>query len=149
MTYQLVCNQSNTTGATSGTGTAYPSGAPEFTPNFQWGSCYSIFCFMCNVLQIVVCAFVLFLFGENIVLSVLRFMDSDYPFGILLTSKFKEIVKSALSSIVMNVFQRNLFFSTCLGIDGFNGILILSVKNIIKILVFYIACSVIFFFPQV
>jgi hypothetical protein len=81
-----------------------------------------------------------------IVLSVLRFMDSDYPFGILLTSKFKKIVKSPLSSVVMNVFQRNLFFSTCLGIDGFNGILILSVKNIIKILVFYIACSVIFFF---
>jgi hypothetical protein len=28
-------------------GTAYPSGAPEFIPGFQWGSCYSIFSFMC------------------------------------------------------------------------------------------------------
>jgi hypothetical protein len=25
------------TGATSGAGTAYPSGAPEFTPAFKWG----------------------------------------------------------------------------------------------------------------
>ena len=43
MTYYRVCNQINTMGATSGTGTAYLSGAPEFTPGFQWGSCYSIF----------------------------------------------------------------------------------------------------------
>ena len=35
MAYQLVCNKSNTTGdTTSGTGTPYPSGAPEFTPDF-------------------------------------------------------------------------------------------------------------------
>jgi hypothetical protein len=24
-------------------GTAYPSEAPEYTPGFKWGSCYSIF----------------------------------------------------------------------------------------------------------
>ena len=29
--YHRVCNKSNTTGATSGTGTAFPSEAPEFT----------------------------------------------------------------------------------------------------------------------
>ena len=34
---------------TSGAGTAYPSGAPEFTPGFQWGSCYSIFSFICMI----------------------------------------------------------------------------------------------------
>ena len=34
MTYHQVCNQINTTGVTSGRGTAYPSGAPEFTPGF-------------------------------------------------------------------------------------------------------------------
>jgi hypothetical protein len=28
----------NTTGVTSGAGTAYPSRAPEFTPGFKWGS---------------------------------------------------------------------------------------------------------------
>ena len=46
-TYFRVCNQINTTGVTSGEGTAYPSGALEFTPGFQWGSCYSIFRFTC------------------------------------------------------------------------------------------------------
>ena len=35
MTYHRVCNKSNTTGVTSGAGTAYPSGAPEFIP-FLW-----------------------------------------------------------------------------------------------------------------
>ena len=47
LTYHLVCNYSNTTSANSGAGTAYPSGAPEFIPGFQWGWCYSIFSFMC------------------------------------------------------------------------------------------------------
>ena len=42
-----ICNQINTTGATSGAGTAYPSVAPEFTLSLQWGSCYSIFSFIC------------------------------------------------------------------------------------------------------
>ena len=28
------------TGATSGTGTAYPSGAHEFTPSLECGSCF-------------------------------------------------------------------------------------------------------------
>jgi hypothetical protein len=27
--------------------TSYPSGAPQFTPGFQWGLCYSIFSFTC------------------------------------------------------------------------------------------------------
>ena len=34
-------------GATSGAGTAYPSGTPKSTPGFQWGSCYSIISCMC------------------------------------------------------------------------------------------------------
>ena len=58
---------------------AYTSGAPESTPGFQCYSCYSIL--YMYVLQIVVCPFVLFLLA--IVLSVLlRYTDSDYPFGI-------------------------------------------------------------------
>ena len=32
-TYHWVCNYINTTSATSGAGTVYPSGAPEFTPD--------------------------------------------------------------------------------------------------------------------
>jgi hypothetical protein len=35
MIYHRVCNKSNTTGATSGAGTAYSSTAPEFTPVFS------------------------------------------------------------------------------------------------------------------
>ena len=64
----------NTTGFARGAGTAHPSGVH---PRFQWGSCSSIFCFLCNVLYIVVCPVLL-----AIVLFVLRFTDSDYPFGI-------------------------------------------------------------------
>ena len=45
MTYDWIFNMSNTTGATSGVGTAYPSGALDFNPGFQWGLCYSlVFC---------------------------------------------------------------------------------------------------------
>ena len=33
--FSQYCNQINMTGATSGAGTAYPFGAPEFTPGFQ------------------------------------------------------------------------------------------------------------------
>ena len=35
MTYHRISNNSNTTGATNGAGTAYPSGAPEFIPSFS------------------------------------------------------------------------------------------------------------------
>ena len=66
MTYHRVSNQSNTTIA------------HEFTPGVQWGSCCSIFSFLCNVLQIVVCTVVLFLFA--IVLSIRRCTDSDYRY---------------------------------------------------------------------
>ena len=45
--YHRVCNQINTTGVTSVAGTAYPTGTSEFTPGFQWDSCYSIFGFVC------------------------------------------------------------------------------------------------------
>jgi hypothetical protein len=45
-TYYRVCNLINTTDASSGGGNAYSSRAPEFTPGFLWGSCYSIFSFI-------------------------------------------------------------------------------------------------------
>jgi len=80
MTYHRVCNKSNTTGATCVAETAHPSRAPEFIPCFYWCSCCSIFSFLCNVLLIADCPFVLILL--TIVLSVLRFMTSDSPFDI-------------------------------------------------------------------
>ena len=50
MTYHWVHNNNNTMGATCGTGTAYPPGAPEFTTGFPWCSCCSNFSFLYNVL---------------------------------------------------------------------------------------------------
>jgi len=38
MTYYRGCNKSHTTAATSRAGTAYPSGAPAFSPFFFVGS---------------------------------------------------------------------------------------------------------------
>ena len=40
MTCHRTFSKSCMTGVTSGPGTAYLSGAPEFTPGFLWGSCY-------------------------------------------------------------------------------------------------------------
>ena len=48
----------NMTGVTSGAGTVYHSRAPEFTPGFNWGSCYSIFSFIyvfCRSLFVLLC----------------------------------------------------------------------------------------------
>jgi hypothetical protein len=54
-----------------------PSGGPEFTPGFQWGSCCSMFYYVLFKCRLAVCPFI-------IVLSVLlRFMASGCPFGIL------------------------------------------------------------------
>jgi hypothetical protein len=50
MTYHRVCNKINTTGATRGTGTAYPTGALEFTRGLWWTSRWSIVNFLCDVL---------------------------------------------------------------------------------------------------
>ena len=71
-------NYINTSGATSGAGTAYPSRAHEVIPGFQWGLCYSIFSFMCLFCSWL---FVLFFFG-HCVICPFPIYDSDYPFGI-------------------------------------------------------------------
>jgi len=47
MTYHRIFNKNSPTGATSGTGTAYPSVAPQLT------TCW-IFSFLCSVLSIIV-----------------------------------------------------------------------------------------------
>ena len=74
------CNQINTTGATSGAGTAYPSEAPEFTPVFSGVRVTPslVVCVICRSL------FVLMFFFFFVILSffLLRFTDSDYLFGI-------------------------------------------------------------------
>jgi hypothetical protein len=70
----------NTTSATSGAGTHYPSGAPAFTPGFS-GVCVtrSLLLYVCFVDHCL--SFILFVLA--IVLSVLlRYTDDDYPLGI-------------------------------------------------------------------
>ena len=96
MTYHRVCNKIITTGATCGAGTAYPSGTLEFTPGIQWDSCYSIFSFICMFSRSM---FVLFLLA--IVLSVLlRFTDSDYPFGIFKLFLINYIIQELYFAVV-------------------------------------------------
>ena len=58
-----------------GAGSAYPSGAPGFTPGFSGVR------FLCSVLQIIVCRLVFFLLTIAFFV-LLRFTDPDYPFGI-------------------------------------------------------------------
>jgi hypothetical protein len=68
VSYHRVCNNSNTTGGTSGGGTAHPSGTHHFIVFFAS-------CFVDHYFSI--CSFQLF----N-VLSDLRFPASNYPFVI-------------------------------------------------------------------
>ena len=80
-TYYRVYYQINTASATSGARSAYPSGAHEFSLGFNWGSCYSIFRFICMFCRSLFV--LLYFFLLTIVLPVLlRYADSDYPFGI-------------------------------------------------------------------
>ena len=58
----------------------HPSGAPEFTPGFEWGSCYSIFSFICIICRSMFV--LLYVFFSHCVVCCLRFTDSDYPIGI-------------------------------------------------------------------
>jgi hypothetical protein len=71
-------------GVTSGAGTAYPSGAPEITPSSNWVRVARslVFC-------VVFCRLFFLL---AIVLSVLRFPDSEYPFGTSNSSQTRSIV---------------------------------------------------------
>jgi len=89
-----------TTGATSGTGTAYPYGAPEFTAGFSGGSCYSIFSFICMFCRSL---FVLlyFSFGHCVVCS-----SSIYGFDLITP------LVSACSSCITHVLKTSLQIRT-------------------------------------
>ena len=73
--YRRVCNNINITGATSRSGTTYPSGAPDFTLGFLWGSCYSIFSCMCMFCRSL---FVLLSCDLQILLTLLVSSNSSY-----------------------------------------------------------------------
>ena len=87
---------SNKTSATYRAGSAYPSGALEFIHGFKWVSFFLIFSFLCNVLWIIVCPFVLFLLA--ILMSVLQFTASNCPFWYLQT--FLKQIRSCHGRVV-------------------------------------------------
>ena len=68
-----------------------PEHLSSFT--FQWGTCYSIFSFMCMFCKQLFVPFLL-----AIVLPVLRFTNSDYPFGIF------KLFRSQLDEIRISIF---------------------------------------------
>ena len=77
-----MCNKSNTTSATRGVGTAYPSVAPEFTLGISGVRVAPslVFCVMfCRSLFVYFDLFLLRILITPLVFSV---TDSDYPFGI-------------------------------------------------------------------
>ena len=76
-TCHRVCYQSNTTDATSGSGTAT---FPKHLNSLPMFSGVRVTRFL--VLCVMLCRSLFVLFLLAIVLSVLRFTDSDYPFGI-------------------------------------------------------------------
>ena len=57
------------TGATSGAGTTYSFRSTEFTPGFKWGSCQSIFRFLCMFGRSLFVPLYLFSFGHCVVCS--------------------------------------------------------------------------------
>ena len=67
MTNYRVCYTSDTAGAARGKGAAYPSGAPELISGFEWGSCYSIFSFVCYYVDHRLCVVVFFYFGHGVI----------------------------------------------------------------------------------
>jgi hypothetical protein len=99
MTYHRVCNKSYTTCATHGTGTAYPSRANEFTSGILVGFVLLDLSFLCDVLQLVVCPFVIFLLALCYLSFDLQLLVSS---NIFLTIKLFHI-------IVIDVFEMNYY----------------------------------------
>jgi hypothetical protein len=71
MTCPRVCNKNNTTGATSRTGTVFPSREPGLIP-FSTGSCCSVFYFLCSILCLQLSVFLSLFFWPLYCLSVIE-----------------------------------------------------------------------------
>ena len=91
-------------GTISGAETAYPSGAPDYTPGFCGVRVDRSLVFSVVFLLIVVCPFVHFHLA--IMLSVLRFTDLHYPFGIF--KLFLQIKKQVLLCVCSISFHSNV-----------------------------------------
>jgi hypothetical protein len=70
----------------------------EFTNGFQPGSYHSIFSFLCSVLKIIVCHYVVFLLV--IVLPVLLFTAPGYSFGIFKLSLLMFKIKMKVGAFI-------------------------------------------------
>ena len=89
MTNYRVCYMSDTAGAARGKGAAYPSGAPELIPGFEWGSCYSIFSFMRCYVDHRLCVVVSFYFGHGVICpSIFDVLNSPLVCSTLFLCKY-------------------------------------------------------------
>ena len=122
MTYLLVCNNSSTMGVTCEARTAYPSGAPEFTPSFcgvrvDGSSGFRVMsCRLWLVLLPLCLSFFLFSFGRCIVspssiqwLVVGRWFSPDTPVVSMNKTDSHHIteilLKVALNTITLTAFS--------------------------------------------
>ena len=92
----------HSTGATCGTGTAYPSRTPEFTPGFE---CYSVFSFLRSVLHIIV--YLLFVIHGIVAVPITVFIFSfQYKYRVNLSGSTvqtsEQLVKSKSMEYVNN-----------------------------------------------
>ena len=115
-------SNNTSTGATSGTGLVNPSGAPEFIPYFSGVRVTRslVLCVLC-VCLVDICLYLLYFFFRFIMLSVLRFTDSDSPFGILKlflpfrsTIVFSGVVVRSFVFYVLYIINCPLSFSHCI-----------------------------------
>ena len=97
VTYHGVCNEDNTTGATSGTGTAQPPGRPELNPGDQQDSLIFFCVVFCRSLLVLL--YFKFPFGHCIVCHS-SIYASDYPVNIF-KLLFTHITISAYQTITV------------------------------------------------
>ena len=119
-----ICNQNNTTGATNGAETAFPSKAPEMTPGVQWSLCCSIFSFhvlfyrSLIVLLLFFCLPLYYLFFVDLRVWVIPLVSSNFSYVLsLLTRSFIPSFCNIILGAPPLFFQCNhlpLYFVICL-----------------------------------
>ena len=123
MTYYQIFDKRNTTGATSGAGTSYPSVAPEFTTIFCGGHVTQslvVFAVFCRSLFF----FVIFLLTNA--LSALQFTASNYPLAI-----FKQFGQTCFSVRWVKLTQWQ-HFMFCFHCGDYLTLCRLQIVNIVK-----------------
>ena len=73
ITYLRICDKCNTTDPSCGTGSVYLSRAHAFNSCFLWCYCCLVLSFLCNILWITVCVFVLLIWPCIVCLSSIYF----------------------------------------------------------------------------